>query len=67
MKIYCTYCKTPTHADTSCPYQLKEKSVHIVPGHKKEINPLKEKTMTKQVTVMPGGSPSFNPLKEQSK
>ena len=21
--IYCTYCKTPTHADTSCPYQLK--------------------------------------------
>jgi len=22
--IYCTYCKTPTHADTSCPYQLKE-------------------------------------------
>ena len=21
--IYCTYCKTPTHADTSCPYQNK--------------------------------------------
>ena len=26
-KIYCTYCKTPTHADTSCPYQLKEKTM----------------------------------------
>jgi len=24
MKIYCNYCKTPTHADTSCPHQLKE-------------------------------------------
>ena len=25
--IYCTYCKTPTHADTSCPYQLKEETM----------------------------------------
>ena len=27
MKIYCNYCNTPTHADTSCPYQLKEKTM----------------------------------------
>jgi len=28
-KIYCTYCNTPTHADTSCPYQLKEETMII--------------------------------------
>jgi len=30
-KIYCTYCKTPTHADTSCPYQLKEETMSNTP------------------------------------
>lgn len=23
MKIYCDLCKTPTHANTSCPWQMK--------------------------------------------
>ena len=49
MKIYCNYCNTPTHADTSCPYQLKEeimsqcskcKNLILEPHTTYGINPL---------------------------
>lgn len=27
--IYCTYCKTATHADTSCPYQINSSVIYL--------------------------------------
>ena len=37
MKIYCNYCNTPTHADTSCPHQLKDDSdINVIIPYEKE-------------------------------